>query len=321
MTGRPTLSLVIPVYHNEGSLEALHRRLVVALDAAAVHDFEIILVDDGSRDRSREVARKLCAADSRVRLVALSRNFGHQFAITAGFDLARGEAVLVMDADLQDPPEVIPEFVARWREGYDVVYGVRRQRPGDSRFKRATAALFYRLLRRLTKTDIALDSGDFRLLSRRAMDALNGLRERHRFVRGMVAWIGYRQIAVPFDRAERWSGESQYSLGKLTGLAIDAIVSFSHVPLQIATWLGFAGAAVCLLYLAYAVIAKLTHGVPLQGWASVVSVVTFIGSVQLIVLGMFGAYISRIYEELKGRPLYLVEERVGFEGDRTEERG
>ncbi len=309
------LSVVIPIYNNADCLDELFHRLRTTLSGVQVEDYEMIFVDDGSRDRSREVLRRLCAQDPRVKLLGLSRNFGHQFAITAGFDGSRGEAVLVMDGDLQDPPEVIPEFLAKWREGFDVVYGVRLERPGESRFKRWTAALFYRLLRKLTRTEIALDSGDFRLLSRRAMDSFNRLRERSRFVRGMVSWLGYSQAPVYYKRAPRFAGHSQYSLARLVKLALDGLVSFSDVPLRMASWLGFAGVGVCLVYLTIEFVKKLLWGVPVRGWASLVAVVIFIGSVQLAVLGMMGQYVGRIYEELKGRPLYIVQERIGFPED------
>lgn len=312
---RVLLSVVIPIYNNADCLDELSHRLRTTLAGAQVEDYEVIFVDDGSRDQSREALRRLCGQDPRLKLIGLSRNFGHQFAITAGFDSSRGEAVLVMDGDLQDPPEVIPEFLAKWREGFDVVYGVRLERPGESQFKRWTAALFYRLLRRLARTEIALDSGDFRLLSRRAMDSFNRLRERSRFVRGMVSWLGYPQAPVHYKRAPRWAGSSQYSLTRLIKLALDGIVSFSDVPLRMASWLGFAGVGVCLIYLGKVFVEKLLWGVPVRGWASLVAVVLFVGSVQLAVLGMIGQYVGRMYEELKGRPLYIVQERIGFPED------
>ncbi len=311
-TARAFLSLVIPIYNSADCLQELTARLHATLENAELEAYEVIFVDDGSQDSSREVLRRLCQQHAWVKLIGLTRNFGHQFAITAGFDCSRGDAVLVMDGDLQDPPEVIPEFLAKWREGYDVVYGVRLERPGESWFKRWTAHIFYRTLRWLTKTEIAMDSGDFRLLSRRAVNDFNGLRERSRFVRGMVSWLGYPQAPVYYKRTPRWAGTSQYSLAKLVKLALDGIVSFSDVPLRAVSWIGFAGVGVCLMYLAFAVVAKLLWGVPVKGWASLVAVVLFIGSVQLTVLGVMGQYVGRIYEEIKGRPLYVVQERVGF---------
>ena len=309
---RVSLSIVVPIYNNADCLDELSDRLRGTLSEAGIEEYEVIFVDDGSRDNSRDVLRRLCRQEPRMKLVGLTRNFGHQFAITAGFDCSRGDAVLVMDGDLQDPPEVIPGFLAKWREGYDVVYGVRLERHGESRLKRWTASLFYRLLRRLTSTEIPVDAGDFRLLSRRAMDTFNRLRERSRFVRGMVSWLGYPQAPVFYKRAPRRAGKSQYSLRKLVKLALDGILSFSDIPLRIASWIGFAGVGICLAYLAYAMTQKLLWGVPIVGWASLVAVVVFIGSVQLTVLGFVGQYVGRIYEELKGRPLYVVQERIGF---------
>lgn len=306
------LSIIIPIYNNADCVEELSSRLWTVLSAEGIEEYEIIFVDDGSQDKSRELLRRLCAKEFRMKLIALTRNFGHQLAITAGFDYASGAAVLVMDGDLQDPPEVIPQFLAKWREGYDVVYGVRQSRLGESRFKRWTASLFYRTLRHLTTTAVALDSGDFRLLSRRATDTFNALRERHRFVRGMVSWLGYPQAPIYYHRAPRWAGESQYSLRKLIRLGLDGIFSFSDLPLRIATWLGLAGAGICLAYLAFALVLKAFWSVPVQGWVTLIAVIIFIGSVQLILLGVMGEYIGRIYEELKGRPLYVIEERAGF---------
>jgi glycosyltransferase involved in cell wall biosynthesis len=319
-TPRTRLSIVVPTHNEAPCLTELHQRLRQTLTAAGIDQYELIFVDDGSRDQSREVIRQLRKHDARVKLVALTRNFGHQLAITAGLDCSRGEAVIVMDADLQDPPEVIPEFMAKWREGYDVVYGVRLVRPSESWFKRGTAWLFYRVLRKLTSTDIAVDAGDFRLLSRRAVNTFTRLRERSRFVRGMISWIGYPQAPIYYHRAPRLAGQSTYPLRKQVKLALDAIVSFSDVPLRLASWLGFIGVGVCLVYLSYALAAKLIWGATVQGWASMVAIVLFIGSVQLTVLGLLGQYVGRIYEELKGRPLYVLEEREGFEDtDGTEE--
>lgn len=314
------VSVVVPVHNEAGCLEELHRRLRDTFAKLKIDDYEVIFVDDGSRDDSREVIRKLCRQDTRAKLIALARNFGHQFAITAGMDSSHGDAVIVMDADLQDPPEVIPDLLAKWQEGYDVVYGVRLVRPGDSWLKRATAWVFYRLLRLMTNTDIAVDAGDFRLLSRRALATFNRLRERSRFVRGMVSWIGFPQAPVYYQRATRLTGQTGYPLGKQLKLALDAIVSFSDVPLRVATWVGFLGVAVCLAYLGYALFAKVVWGATVKGWASLVAVVVFIGSVQLAMLGVLGQYVGRIYEELKGRPLYVVDERRGFGDEDGQDR-
>jgi dolichol-phosphate mannosyltransferase len=311
--GNLSLSIVVPVYNNSASLSELHSRLLTTLSDIGLPSFELIFIDDGSVDDSRMVAKKLCDVDPRVKMIALSRNFGHQLAITAGFDATSGEAVVVMDADLQDPPEVIPQFVEKWREGFDVVHGVRRHRAGESLFKVWTAALFYRVLRMLTRTHIIVDSGDFRLMSRRAMDAFNGLRERARFVRGMVSWLGYPQAMVYYDRVARRSGDSQYSFQKMMKLALDGLVAFSDVPLRIASWIGFGGVVFCLVYFMYVIFNKFMFGIPVEGWTSLAATVLFIGSVQLMILGVMGHYVGRIYEELKGRPLYVVQERVGFD--------
>lgn len=304
----PELSIVIPVYNEEESLPALAERLSAVFGGAAL-DYELVLVNDGSRDRSWSIMCALRERDPRITLVDLARNFGHQVAITAGMDCARGSAVAVMDADLQDPPEVVLAMLARIREGYDVAYGQRTVRQGETVFKRASAALFYRMLQRLTSVDIPLDTGDFRVLSRRAVEVLGAMREKHRFVRGMVAWLGFRQIAVPYDRAARHAGVTKYPLRKMLRFALDATISFSLVPLRLATWTGFLTALGCLGYAGYAVWAKLVGGVELPGWASLMVAVLFLGAVQLVCLGIIGEYLGRIYEEVKGRPLYVIAER------------
>lgn len=308
---RPTVSVVVPVFNEEAVLDALHRRVVSALERSG-ESFELVLVDDGSRDGSWEKMRALAARDARVALVRLSRNFGHQIAVTAGVDAARGDAVVLMDADLQDPPEVVPEMIARWREGYDVVYGRRTRREGETWFKRVTAAAFYRTLRRLTSIDIPADSGDFRLMSRRVVEALKQLRERNRFVRGLVAWVGWRQVAVEYERAPRLAGETKYPLRKMVRFAGDAIVSFSYAPLRLATTLGLVVSAASFSYAVYAVLARLFDWNVVQGWASLMVAVLFIGGVQLVSLGIIGEYVGRVYDEVKGRPLYLAEvQRAG----------
>jgi dolichol-phosphate mannosyltransferase len=311
----PEVSVVVPVFDEADVLPALFERLCSALDATDVR-WELVFVDDGSRDASASILRDLAASEPRVVVVTLSRNFGHQLAITAGMDHARGEAIVVMDADLQDPPEVVPDLIARWREGYDVVYGVRTARDEDTVFKRVTAAGFYRVLQWLTPIPIPVDAGDFRLMSRRALSALQRMPERARYVRGMVAWLGYRQTAVPFERAPRRAGETKYPLRKMVAFAADGIVSFSAVPLRLATSLGFVMAATSLVYVLYAVSMKLLVGTAIQGWTSLVAVIVLIGSAQLICLGIIGEYVARIYEEVKGRPLYLVDEVVRARDER-----
>jgi polyisoprenyl-phosphate glycosyltransferase len=269
-------------------------------------------VNDCSTDRSLEHLHALAQQDACVRVLHFSRNFGHQIAITAGMDHSQGQAVILMDADLQDPPEVLPDLIAKWREGYDVVYAVRTQRAGEGLIKRGTAALFYRLLQRISGIDIPPDTGDFRLLSRRAVDALGTLRERHRFLRGMSRWIGFRQVAVPFARDPRFAGETKFSFRKMFTFAFDGIVSFSFAPLQLATYLGFGASLVSFGYIVYAIGLKLFTDRWVTGWASLMVAVLFIGGVQLITLGIIGEYIGRIYEEIKQRPLYLIAEAIGF---------
>jgi glycosyltransferase involved in cell wall biosynthesis len=303
---RPTLSIVVPVFNEEAVLEALHRRVSTTLQRSG-ETFELVLVDDGSRDGSWAKMRELAARDPRVTLVRLSRNFGHQIAVTAGIDAALGDAVVLMDADLQDPPEVVLEMIARWREGYDVVYGRRIRREGETWFKRATAAVFYRTLRRLTSVDIPADCGDFRLMSRRVVEALKQLRERNRFVRGLVAWVGYKQIAVEYERAPRLAGETKYPIRKMVRFAGDAIVSFSFAPLRAATALGLLVSAASFTYAVYAVLARIFDWNVVQGWASTVVAILFLGGVQLVSLGIIGEYVGRVYDEVKGRPLYLGE--------------
>jgi len=300
------LSVVVPVFNEEGSLDELHRRLGAVLDGVA-SSWEIVFVDDGSRDRSWEIVSRLAAADRRVRGVRFSRNFGHQMAFAAGLEHARGGIAVIMDADLQDPPELVPELVARHREGFEVVYAVRRSRAGESLFKKGTAALFYRLLHAVTRVDIPIDTGDFRLMGPRALAAFRRLGERHRFTRGMVAWLGFPQVGVPYDRAARHAGETNYPLRKMVRLALDGITSFSHAPLQVSTWLGFLVSGLALLYI-LAVLALGRTGVPWPGAAPLSAAVLFLGGVQLVMIGVLGEYLGRVYDEVKRRPLYLVQE-------------
>lgn len=304
-TVRPTYSFVIPVHNEEGSLPELRGRLsqlLGRLDGEA----EVILVDDGSTDRSWLVMTEFHTADTRFKAVRLSRNFGHQVAITAGMDLADGDAVVIMDADLQDPPEVVLDMAARWRDGYDIVYGVREDRTTDSRFKRVTASAFYRVLRRLTDVEIPADVGDFRLVDRRALEAFRSMREGSRFVRGMYAWVGFRQIGVPYRRDARHAGETKYPLKKMLRLAGDGVIGFSKVPLRIALKLG-ALAALASIVGGLAVVAmKLSGDFTVPGWTSILLAVCFLGGLQLAFLGVLGQYIGRTYEESLGRPLYVV---------------
>jgi glycosyltransferase involved in cell wall biosynthesis len=305
------LSVVVPVYNERESVPELYRRLTATL-AGVVGSFEVVLVDDGSNDGSWEIIRELAARDARVRGLSFSRNFGHQMAFTAGLDYADGDAVVIMDADLQDPPELLPELVARWREGYDVVYAVRARRAGETVFKLFTAAAFYRLLRRITHVDIPVDTGDFRLMSRKAVEAFRRMPERHRFTRGMVAWLGFRQVGVSYERAARHAGETKYPLRKMLRLASDGITSFSYFPLQLASWAGVAVSAFAFIGLVAALAVRLGGG-RMPAWAFAAGVLAFLGGVQLVAVGLLGEYVGRVLDEAKGRPLYLVKETVGME--------
>ena len=307
MHNQPAVSIIVPVFNEEEILEMLYRRTVEALELCG-EPFELVLVDDGSDDKSWEKMCGMAACDTRLVLVRLSRNFGHQVAITAGIDAARGDAVVLMDADLQDPPEVVPEMLALWRSGYDVVYGRRSCRHGESWFKRATAAGFYRLIRWLTSIDIPADTGDFRLMSRRVVEVLKQLRERNRFIRGMVAWIGWRQTAVDYERGERRVGKTKYSLRKMVRFAGDAIVSFSHAPLRIATGLGLLVSMLSFGYGVYSALSGLFDWPVVQGWTTPLIAIVFLGGVQLLSLGIIGEYVGRISDEVKQRPLYVADE-------------
>lgn len=319
------LSVVVPCANEEEGIRETHQRLVTVLEslidlndsegptARTIAVFEIIYVDDGSTDGTACVLRDLQSADSRVRVVRLSRNFGHQVAITAGMEHASGDAVVIIDADLQDPPEVISEFLKRWQEGHDVVYGVRTDRVGETAFKLWTAKAFYRFINRLSDTRIPLDTGDFRLMDRAAVEALLSMPERDRFVRGMVSWLGFSQTAVPYARAARHAGTTKYPFFKMLRLATDGILSFSVTPLRLATWTGFAASGLAILGIFYALYAHFFGAGLVRGWTSSMIAVLFIGGVQLICLGIIGEYVGRIYGESKRRPLYFVCERLGFE--------
>ena len=307
------LSVVVPCFNEAEVLWQTHGRLVTALRRLSDIEHEILYIDDGSRDETADVLRVIQALDCTVRVVRLSRNFGHQTAVTAGLEHASGDAVVLIDADLQDPPEVIGEMVARWREGYHVAYGVRTGRDGETRFKLSTAKAFYRLLNRLSETPIPLDTGDFRLMDRRVVDVLRAMPERDRFVRGMVAWAGFRQIAVPYRRAARFAGESKYPLLTMIRFALDGLTSFSRAPLRLATWMGFFVSFIALAAIIYALAMRVFTSDWVTGWTALFIAVLFLGGAQLLSLGVIGEYIGRIYGETKRRPLYLVEESHGFE--------
>jgi glycosyltransferase involved in cell wall biosynthesis len=301
------ISIVAPVFNEIELLPEFHRRVREVMEGLG-EPWELVLVDDGSRDGSTEAIRELAQKDDHVRPVIFSRNFGHQIAITAGLDYSSGRAVVIMDADLQDPPEVVPELVEKWREGYEVVYAVRVEREGETFFKKFTASVFYRLINRITDVDIPLDTGDFRLLDRKAADALRAMREKHRFPRGMAAWIGFRQIGVPYKRAARTAGETKYPFQKMLRLALNAITGFSYFPLQIATYLGFLCAGISALAIPVVIALRLAGSQAFFGQATTLIAVLFLGGVQLISLGILGEYLGRVYDEVKGRPLYIVSE-------------
>jgi glycosyltransferase involved in cell wall biosynthesis len=310
---RVLLSVVVPCMNEEEGLGETNRRLSAVLEQAAVN-FEIIYIDDGSTDSTLDVLRDLQAHDTRVRLIRLSRNFGHQIAITAGLEHASGDAVVIIDADLQDPPEVILEFLSKWLDGYDVIYGVRTERDGETTFKLWSAKLFYRLITHLSDTRIPLDTGDFRLMDRRVVDTLLSMPERDRFVRGMVSWLGFSQIGVSYHRAPRVAGVTKFSLFRMVRFALDGIVSFSILPLRLATWTGFAASALALFGIVVILLERFLQMPGLvKGWSSAIVAQLFIGGVQLICLGLIGEYVGRIYGESKRRPLYIVRERIGFD--------
>jgi dolichol-phosphate mannosyltransferase len=299
-------SIVAPVFNEEETVPHFYQRVVSVMETLG-KPFEIVLVNDGSRDGSNRVMAEIQQQDPRVRVVEFSRNFGHQIAISAGLDYARGQCVVIIDSDLQDPPEVIPEMIERWRAGAEVVYAQRSKRVGETRFKIVTASLFYRVITRLTAVDIPRDTGDFRLLDRSVVDALVAMREHHRFMRGLSAWVGFRQEAVLYDRRERFAGTTKYPFHKMLRFSIDAITSFSHVPLQLATTFGFVLAGISLLGILVAVVLRIMHGA-IVGQATTLILVLFMGGIQLIFLGVIGEYLGRIYDEVRARPLYIVRE-------------
>jgi len=300
-----TYSIVAPVYNEIETLPLLYSRVKEVMDSSG-EPWELILVDDGSTDGSTEKIRELAQADKTVRPVIFARNFGHQIAITAGWDYARGDAVVIIDADLQDPPETILELVKKWKEGYEVVYAVRGEREGESWFKLWTASLFYRLIYRITDVKIPVDTGDFRLMDRKVVDVLKKMNERHRFPRGMSAWVGFKQIGVTYKRSARHAGVTKYPFSKMLRLALNAITSFSYFPLQVATFFGFLSAGVSILAIPLVIILRLVGSHFFEGQTTTLISVLFLGGVQLISLGILGEYIGRLYDEAKGRPLYIV---------------
>jgi len=303
----PKYSVVAPVYNEHESIFAFCEQVTEVMERSG-SAWELVLVDDGSTDGSTEKIRKLAKENHHIRPVIFARNFGHQIAVTAGLDYARGDAVIIIDADLQDPPEVMLELISKWKDGFEVVYAVRNSREGESRFKLATASLFYRLIQKITDVKIPLDTGDFRLLDRKVVNVIGQMRERHRFLRGMSAWVGYRQVGVKYDRKERFAGETKYPFKKMMQLALNAITSFSYFPLQMATYIGFVAAGISIISIPVVVILRLSIQEALLGQATTLIAVLFLGGVQMITLGILGEYIGRIYDEVKGRPLYIVSE-------------
>lgn len=308
------VSIVVPLFNEELVIDEMYQRLKTAIDPV-LRNYEVIMVNDGSRDSTLAKARRICVDDQKFKLVSLSRNFGHQIAITAGMDKAKGDAIVVIDADLQDPPELIGQMVEKWiGEDCMVVYGTRTSRSGESKFKLLTAAAFYRLLRKLTSVEIPVDTGDFRLIDRRVLNELRQMPERARFVRGMVSWVGFKQRSIEYQRDARFAGTTKYPFKKMLKFAIDGILSFSQVPLKVASGFGMLSAAISFVFMIYGIVVRFfypEHSVP--GWASLFSAVLFIGGVQLICIGVLGEYVGRIYEEVKRRPLYVVEEMVNID--------
>ena len=300
------ISVVVPVFNEIEVIDACHERLTAVMAGIDGYTYELIFIDDGSTDRTYERLLEIKAGDPHLKIVKFSRNFGHQVAVTAGVDEADGDAIVVIDADLQDPPEVIPGMVAKWQEGFDVVYGVRKRRVGEGRMKRWTAAVFYRLLRVFTNIEIPVDVGDFRLISARAADYLRQLRENDRFVRGLVSWVGFRQVGLPYERDSRLAGETKYPLRKMMKFALDGITSFSNMPLKLASWLGYLTSFLAFAYLV-SVFVQRAMGQTVEGWATIMVAMLFLGGVQLICIGIIGEYIGRIFNETKSRPLYVIE--------------
>ena len=307
-------SVVIPVYNEEAVVRQAHARLTGVMEKTG-EPYELLFVNDGSRDRTLEILLELCEADSRTKLISFSRNFGHQSAVSAGLEHACGQAVVIIDADLQDPPEIIPEMIGKWREGYEVVYGRRVKRKGESLFKRCTAAVYYRCLRLMADIDIPVDAGDFRLLDRSVCAAVNRMPESNRFLRGLVSWAGFRQTSVEYVRDPRWAGETKYPLHKMIRFALNGIFSFSYRPLKLATYLGLFFSLGSFAYLTYVIITKLLYNNMVSGWASLAAINLFFNGLILLVLGIIGEYIGRIYDECKRRPLYIISGKCGFDDD------
>ncbi|WP_079914374.1 glycosyltransferase family 2 protein [Paenibacillus sp. 32352] len=308
-------SIIVPMFNEQEVIEETYRRLKRVMDTLDER-YELLFVNDGSKDRTADIVKELCAEDANVRLLNFARNFGHQIAITAGMDHAEGQAIVVIDADLQDPPEVILEMIELWKNGYDVVYGKRLERKGETWFKKWSAHLFYRLLKSMTSVDIPVDAGDFRLIDRKVCDVMKSMTEKNRYVRGLVSWTGFNQTFVEYTREERWAGVTKYPLRKMLRFAVDAIASFSYKPLKAAAYLGFLVSAVSFIYILVVVYQRLFTNTTITGWASTVAINLFFNGIVLIILGIIGEYIGRIYDETKGRPLYIIWERAGYGQER-----
>jgi len=302
-----TYSIIAPIFNERDNIPELHRRVSEVMNSTR-EPWELVLVDDGSTDGSTDMILELAKKDKHIRPVIFARNFGHQIAITAGWDFARGDAVVVIDADLQDPPELILEMLKKWKEGYEVVYAVRAEREGESWFKLWTASMFYRIIYRITDVKIPLDTGDFRLMDRKVVNVLKSMRERHRFPRGMSAWVGFKQVGVEYKRAARVAGETKYPFRKMFRLALNAVTSFSYFPLQVATFVGFFAAGIAIIAIPIVAYMRISGSLAFEGQATTLIAVLFLGGVQLISLGILGEYIGRLYDEAKGRPLYIVRE-------------
>lgn len=307
MKNKPFITIIAPIFNELENLPILYERISEVMQKSE-SDWELLLIDDGSTDGSTDFIRELSKKDQRVKPVIFARNFGHQIAVTAGLDYSKGDAVVIIDSDLQDPPEVILDLLDKWREGYEVVYAVRAEREGETFFKKFTASVFYRLIFRITDVKIPLDTGDFRLMDRKVVNVMNAMREHHRFLRGMSAWVGFKQVGVTYKRAARLSGETKYPFKKMLKLALTAITGFSYVPLQIATYIGFISAGISLVAIPIVILLRILGSQQFIGQATTLTAVLFLGGVQLISLGILGEYIGRIYDEVKGRPLYIVSE-------------
>ena len=304
---KPVFSIIAPIFNEKGCFDELYRRVSEVMDTTG-EEWEFVMVDDGSSDGSTDMIRELASKEKRVRPVIFARNFGHQIAVTAGLDYCRGDAAIIIDADLQDPPEVILELIAKWREGYQVVYAVRSEREGETWFKKTTASAFYKIIYRITDVKIPMNTGDFRLIDRKVVDVMNSMRERHRFLRGMSAWVGYKSIGVSYKRAARFAGTTKYPFKKMIKLAFTAITSFSYMPLQMAMVFGFISAGLSIVAIPVVAILRLIGSQFFFGQATTLIAVLFLGGVQLICLGILGEYVGRIYDEAKGRPLYITSE-------------